>query len=133
MATSDNANTEEFILESQLTQLGQQLAHTYMYIEPTATKRQIMATTSPTDAIHKATLITTALLPVYNHVLMVLPVEPHHTTQRFNGSFGRSKWIDKQSKKTGSKETADSRGGNERELCIPCPDQTIKSFQQNLL
>ncbi len=30
-----------------------------------------MATTSPTGVIHKATLITTALLPVYNHVLMV--------------------------------------------------------------
>jgi hypothetical protein len=91
MATSDNANTEEFILESQLTQLGQQLAYTYTvctYVEPTATKRQIMATTSPTDVIHKATLITIALLPVYNHVFMVLPVEPHHTTERFNGSFG---------------------------------------------
>jgi hypothetical protein len=41
--------------------------------------------------------------------------------------------MDKQSKKTDSKETAASRGGNERGLGIPCPDETIKSFQQNLL
>ncbi len=48
-------------------------------IEPKAIKWHIMATMPPTDVLHRATPIITALLQVYNHVFMALPVEPTHT------------------------------------------------------
>jgi hypothetical protein len=53
-------------------------------IEPKAVKRRILATTPPTDTLHRATLVTTALIPVYNHVFMALPVEPQHTESLFS-------------------------------------------------
>ncbi len=37
-------------------------------------KRRILATTPPTDILHRATLINTALVPLYNHVLIALPI-----------------------------------------------------------
>ncbi len=43
-------------------------------IDIKATKRRILATAPPTDMLHKATLINSALTPLYNHVLMALPV-----------------------------------------------------------
>ena len=42
-------------------------------IEAKAIKRRISATTPPTDLLHRATLINTALIPIYNHVFMALP------------------------------------------------------------
>jgi hypothetical protein len=53
-------------------------------IEPKLVKRRILATTPPTDVLHRATLVTTALIPVYNHVFMALPVEPRHTELLFS-------------------------------------------------
>ncbi len=41
------------------------------HIEPEAIKWCILATTSPTDILYRATLINTALRPLYNHVLKV--------------------------------------------------------------
>jgi hypothetical protein len=40
-----------------------------------------MATKLPTDMLHRATLITTALLPVHNHFFMALTEELQHTTE----------------------------------------------------
>jgi hypothetical protein len=48
-------------------------------IEPKLIKHGLLTTTPPTDILRKATLINTTLIPVYNHVFMVLPVEPKHT------------------------------------------------------
>jgi hypothetical protein len=53
-------------------------------IEPKIIKRRILATTQPTDVLHRATLVTTALIPVYNHVFMALPVELLHTENLFS-------------------------------------------------
>jgi hypothetical protein len=43
-------------------------------IDLKATKRRILATAPLTDILHRATLIDSALTPLYNHVLMALPV-----------------------------------------------------------
>ncbi len=42
-------------------------------IDLKAAKRRILATAPPTDILHRATLINSALVPLYNHVLMALP------------------------------------------------------------
>jgi hypothetical protein len=42
-------------------------------IDLKATKQRILATAPPTDILHRATLINSALTPLYNHVLMTLP------------------------------------------------------------
>jgi hypothetical protein len=47
---------------------------TIQKIDLKAVKRRILATTPPTDILHRATLINSALVPLYNHVLMSLPV-----------------------------------------------------------
>jgi hypothetical protein len=39
-----------------------------------AVRRRILATTPPTDTLHRAPLINSALVPLYNHILMALPV-----------------------------------------------------------
>jgi hypothetical protein len=36
-------------------------------------KRRILATTLPPDILHRAPLINSAMVPLYNHVLMALP------------------------------------------------------------
>jgi hypothetical protein len=38
-------------------------------------KRRILATTPPTDLLHRALLINTALIPIYNHIFMALPTQ----------------------------------------------------------
>jgi hypothetical protein len=47
--------------------------HTLNKIDLKAAKRRILATGPPTDILHKATLINSALTPLYDHVLMALP------------------------------------------------------------
>jgi hypothetical protein len=42
-------------------------------IDLKAAKRRILATAPPTDILHRAILINSALVPLYNHVLMALP------------------------------------------------------------
>jgi hypothetical protein len=46
---------------------------TIQKIDVKAMKRRIMATSPPTDTLHRATLINAALVPLYNHVFMALP------------------------------------------------------------
>jgi hypothetical protein len=50
-------------------------------IDPKAIKRRILATTPPTDILHRAVLINMALIPIYNHVLMALPVGKIYTDE----------------------------------------------------
>jgi hypothetical protein len=47
---------------------------TMQKIDMKAVKRRILATTPPTDILHRATLINAAMVPMYNHVFMALPV-----------------------------------------------------------
>jgi hypothetical protein len=49
------------------------ISETLSKIDLKATKRRILATAPPTDVLHRATLINSALIPLYNHVLMALP------------------------------------------------------------
>ena len=50
------------------------MQETFRQIEPKAIKRRILATTPPTDLLHRSRLINTAVIPIYNHVLMALPI-----------------------------------------------------------
>ena len=47
-------------------------------IQPKTIKRRILATTPPTDLLHRSRLINSAFIPIYNHVLMALPVTKDH-------------------------------------------------------
>jgi hypothetical protein len=47
---------------------------TLQKIDLKSTRRRILASTPPTDTLHRATLINSALVPLYNHVYMALPV-----------------------------------------------------------
>jgi hypothetical protein len=49
------------------------ISETLSKIDLKATKRRILVTAPPTDILHRATLINSALTPLYNHVLMALP------------------------------------------------------------
>ena len=50
------------------------IQHTMEHISPKAVQRRILATTPPTDLLHRALLINTAFLPLYNHVFMAIPI-----------------------------------------------------------
>jgi hypothetical protein len=49
------------------------ITETISKIDLKTTRRRILATAPPTDILHRATLINSALTPLYNHVLMALP------------------------------------------------------------
>jgi hypothetical protein len=50
------------------------ITETINKIDLTTTRRRILATAPPTDILHRAMLINSALTPLYNHVFMALPV-----------------------------------------------------------
>jgi hypothetical protein len=90
---------------------------TMAQIEPKAIKRRILATTPPTDVLHRVTLVTTALIPVYNHVFMALPVESktHREPLLRNSSLSMDQaigWTDSTEKEIGCQKTHFSRAGN---------------------
>jgi hypothetical protein len=106
-------------------------------IEPKLVKRRILATTPPTDVLHRATLVTTALIPVYNHVFMALPVEPRHTEPLFSEilRFLWTKQVDghpKQKRRLVAKKRI-SAGLEMGGLGIQHPDENIQGFQLNFL
>jgi hypothetical protein len=47
-------------------------------IDPKAVERRILATTPPTDILHRALLVNLAFIPIYNHVFMALPISSNH-------------------------------------------------------
>jgi hypothetical protein len=51
------------------------ISETLSKIDLKTTKRRILATAPPTDILHRATLIDSALTPLYNHALMALQVK----------------------------------------------------------
>ncbi|RPH76440.1 MAG: reverse transcriptase family protein, partial [Planctomycetaceae bacterium] len=53
--------------------IDETLTTTLQNIDIKAIKRRILATAPPTDTLHRSTLINSALVPLYNHVLMALP------------------------------------------------------------
>ncbi len=106
-------------------------------IEPKLVKRRILATTPPTDVLHRATLVTTALVPVYNHVFMALPIAPKHTEPLFSEilRFLWTRQVDghtKQKRHLLAKKRI-SAGLEMGGLGIQHPDEIIQGFQLNLL
>jgi hypothetical protein len=81
MTTPDNDKHLGIYLGKTMDSTGKA---TMASIEPKLVKRRILATTPPTDVLHRATLVTMALVPVYNHVFMALPIEPRHTESLFS-------------------------------------------------
>jgi hypothetical protein len=111
--------------------------NTMTKIEPKAIKRRILATTPPTDILHRSTLVTTALIPVYNHVFMALPVEPQHTESLFSEIL-RFLWTKQVDGRTTQKRRLVARkriaaGLEMGGLGIPHPDEIIQGFRQNLI
>ncbi len=48
---------------------------TIQSINEKAIQRRILATTPPTDMLHRATLVKKAYIPLYNHIFMALPID----------------------------------------------------------
>ncbi len=46
--------------------------------EPKRIKRRILATTPPTELLHRALLIYSSLIPIYNYIFMALPTQEDH-------------------------------------------------------
>ncbi len=71
-----------FISPSTIQHLGPEIAsgvsamlrETLHKINMKAVKRCILATAPPSDILHRAILINSAMTPLYNHVLIALPV-----------------------------------------------------------
>jgi hypothetical protein len=134
MATPDNAKHLGILLGKTM---DSTVEVTMAAIEPKLIKRRILATTPPTDVLHRATLVTTALIPVYNHVFMALPVEPRHTESLFSEilRFLWTKQVDgntKQKRRLVAKRRI-SAGIEMGGLGIQHPDEIIQGFQLNLL
>jgi hypothetical protein len=47
-------------------------------IDPKAIERRILATTPPTDMLHRGLQVNLAFIPIYNHVFMALPITNNH-------------------------------------------------------
>jgi hypothetical protein len=62
------------------------VTETMRQIDPKALKRRIFATTPHTDLLHRALLLNTAYIPMYNHVFKALP-----TLKNQGASFGLDK------------------------------------------
>jgi hypothetical protein len=106
-------------------------------IEPKTIKRRILATTPPTDVLHRATLVTTVLVPINNHVFMALPVEPLHTENLFSEIL-RFLWTKQEDGRTAQKrrpvaKKRISAGLDMGGLGIQHLDETIQGFRQNLI
>ena len=113
------------------------IACTMTNIEPKAIKRRIFATTPPTDLLHRATLINTALTPIYNHVFMALPTtrEQGESLYQETLSFLWTRQVDgetKQKRRLIAKNriaASHSMGG----LQIQHPMEHAKSLRLNLI
>ncbi len=134
MTTPDNAKHLGILLGKTM---DSTVEVTMASIEPKLVKRRILATTPPTDVLHRATLVTTALILVYNHVFMALPVEPKHTEPLFSEilRFLWTKQVDghiKQKRRLVARRRI-SAGLEMGGLGIQHPDEIIQGFQLNLL
>jgi exonuclease III len=113
------------------------IEETMTQISPKTIKRRILATTPPTDILHRATLIKTALLPIYNHVFMAIPVNSNHCETLFKEII-KFLWTKQKDGQTLQKRIRVSKhrvsaslqmGG----LDIPHPEDLVKGFQLNII
>jgi len=117
--------------------LDDTVEETIRQIQPKAIMKRILATTPPTDILHRATLINAAFLPIYNHVFMAVPVSTEHSEALFK-EVTKFLWTRQQEGQTVNKRTRVSKdrvsadiemGG----LKIAHPKELVKGFQQNLI
>ena len=107
------------------------------HTDPKLVKRRILATTPPTDLLHRALLINTAYVPIYNHILMALPLTTHNLEELDKGvrTFFWTKQVEGvtfQKRRLVAKNrlpAAHSVGG----LQVPLLSTTATSFRLNLL
>ena len=132
-------------MPSTIPYLGIQLGHsieqavkaTLEKTNPKSIKRRIMATTPPTDILHRATLINTALTPIYNHISMALPLNEEQmktlyedilsflwTRQKDGVAINKRRMVAKN-----RISASYSMGG----LQIPHPNITVAGLQQNII
>ena len=105
--------------------------------EPKRIKRRILGTTPPTDLLHRALLINTALIPIYNHIFMALPVH-QETMKKLHQEVLDFLWTRQedgekiQKRRLVAKDripASFNRGG----LQVPHPAETAEGLHLNLL
>jgi hypothetical protein len=106
-------------------------------IDSKAIKRRILATTPPTDVLHRATLINMALIPIYNHVMMALPVGKRYIDE-LQKEVLKFLWTRQQEGQSKQKRrlVAKTRIGAGLEmggLGIQPIENTAQGFEQNLV
>jgi hypothetical protein len=106
-------------------------------IDPKAIERRILATTPPTDMLHRALLVNIAFTPIYNHVFMALPITSNYTDE-LQKAILKLLWTRQLEGQTKQKRRLVARnrlgaglamGG----LGIQPIENTVEGFQQNLL
>jgi hypothetical protein len=106
-------------------------------IDPKAIERRILATTPPTDMLHRALLVNMAFTPIYYHVFMALPITNNHIDelQKAVLKLLRTRQLDGQTRQK-RRLVAKKRLGAGLEiggLGIQPLENTVQGFQQNLL
>jgi len=113
------------------------IQETMRQIEPKAIKRRILATTPPTDLLHRAMLIKSAFIPIYNHVFMAIPVSSIHSDNLFD-EIRHFLWTRQKDGETVQKRIRVSKKRVSADIAlgglgIQHPADTIIGFQQNLI
>ncbi len=106
-------------------------------IDSKAIERRILATTPPTDILHRALLVNLAFTPIYNHVFMVLPITSNHIDE-LQKAVLKLLWTRQHDGQTKQKRrlVARNRPGAGLELGglgVQPLENTVQGFQQNLL
>jgi hypothetical protein len=113
------------------------LNETLNKIDLKAAKQRILVTAPPTDIIHRATLINSALIPLYNHILMALPAtetDPQPLYKEIKSFL----WTRTENDMTIQKrrlvaEKRLSASFDKGGLQIPHPEETAEGLRLNLL
>jgi len=119
------------------TSMEETINKTMQKIEPKAITKRILATSHPSNMLHKSILLNIAVQPIYNHVFMALPVLNESVDKLFSEIFKflwtkQHEQISIVKRRLVSKQRifADfSMGG----LGIHNPKEKIMGLQQNLL
>ncbi len=104
---------------------------------PKAIEGRILATTPPTDILHRALLVNLAFTPIYNHVFMALPISSNHISE-LQKAVLKVLWTHQLDGQTKQKRrlVARNRLGAGLEmggLGVQPLENTVQGFQQNLL
>jgi hypothetical protein len=106
-------------------------------IDPKAVERRILATTPPTDVLHRALLVNIAFTPIYNHVFMALPLTDNHIDELQKVVF-KFLWTRQFEGQTKQKRRLVARkrlgaGLGMGGLGVQSIENTVQGFQQNLV